>query len=285
MNLLVLSLLISSSAAAPSQLHTQKQLTRPRLGRRLHQTLLQPRRQLREDSCTFEKLINRTCHLWEFCVDLTFQSNIEVRCGGNIDADWYIFMDAEETCYNDLLDEEGFARSSGSYGYCSQEQGYLNFTKSALVYSDVTEIITAPVQGTLHEVYSISECENPADYYFGQAFCNDPCPYQVNVGGLSCNGMCQECSDGTMVLNCVDISPGLVERCDATDNMYIYQEYFSFFQEKNLLEEKKISEKEITPDETETSEMVDEVSESIAGARTKSWMMISIVIAFCVFHF
>ncbi|GAX14911.1 hypothetical protein FisN_29Lh133 [Fistulifera solaris] len=274
MKLLVLSLLISSSAAA--QLQTQQQpSSRPRWGRQLHQALpLQ--RQLRDDGCTFDKLMNQTCHLWEFCVDLTFDSNVEVRCGGNIDADWYIFMDAEEVCYNDLPEE--LAQSTGSLNYCSREQGYLNFTKSALVYSEVTEIITAPVQGTLHEVYRISECDSsPADYYFGRAFCNDPCPYLMNVGGISCNGVCQECSDGRMVLNCADISPGLVERCDASDNMYIYQEYFNFFQEKILLEEQRISEEENTSEETESSEVADEAS--TATVRTKSWMMISVVIA------
>jgi hypothetical protein len=278
-HLLVSSLLISSSAAA--QLQPQKQISNWRLGRRLHQALVPTRRQLQQDACTFEKLMNQTCHLWEFCVDLTFDaSNVEVRCGGNMDADWYIFMDAEEACYH--TGEEELARSSLSY--CSQEQGYLNFTKSALVYADVTEIITAPVQGTLHEVYRISECDiSPPDYYFGRGFCNDPCPYQMNVGGMSCNGVCQECSDGRMVLNCADISPGLVERCDATDNMYIYQEYFNFFEEKNRLEEKRISEEENASEGTESSEVVDDVPVSTAETRATTWTMISTIIAVFAF--
>lgn len=211
---------------------------------------------------------------------------MEVRCGGNIDADWYIFMEGEETCYNDLLDEEGFARSSRSLppaGYCSNERGFLNFTRSELVYSDVSEIITAPeeIKGTLHEVYSISECQlkNPilADYYFGRTFCDDPCPYQVQVGGLDCDKQCSECSNGMMVLNCAEI--GLVERCEAIDNTYLYEAYFHYFQETNRLEEKSRSKENVVDIVNVEPELA-----ASAAAKTSMWMA-SMMIVLCAMYF
>ena len=232
--------------------------------------------------------MNKTCPLWEFCTGLTFADNVEVRCGGNIDAHWYIFMEGEETCYNDLLDAEGVARSgrllSASTGYCSNERGYLNFTQSALVYSDVTEIFTAPdeIQGSLHEVYGISECEltDPflADYYFGRSFCNDPCPYQMQIGGLDCAETCSACSNGKKVLDCAEISPNLVERCEDTDNVYLYEEYFRYFQQTNT---PKVEEKS-NPEET--SEIVAEVPDASAAERIPVWMILSMMFVWSATH-
>lgn len=298
---IVLSFFISTSAAAHLQdghsLEMNHHRRSPTLRRLLRQTTeLRKLQETAESSCTFEKLINKKCHLWEFCTDLTFQGNLEVRCGGNIDTNWYIYMEGEERCYNDLMDEEGFIRSGRSLpvsGFCSNEYGYLNFTGSELIASDVTEIITAPdeIKGTLHEVYGISECQHNdpslADYYFGKSFCNDPCPYQLQVGGLDCAETCHPCSNGKMVLKCVEISPNLVERCEDTDNVYLYEEYFTYFQETNLLGVKSSSEQENSPDEIEASgAIVNEVPETSTAVREKVWMTVSMMIlAMCIAHF
>jgi len=182
-----------------------------------------------ERDCDVSDIVSGTCGLADMCNELIFIAppNLQVNCLGDSDFNYEIFFRGTiEECYKDvdafLNDDVSYRYSPQRYDnttFCVQSTAIQNYTAGVLQYQQYISTVTRGlgVEGVITEVFAMEECSEGSTLeteFFGDFYCEVPCPIVLEVDGTSCSNTCVDCDDDIQY-TCTNVHPGLAQTCES----------------------------------------------------------------------